>query len=430
MRFLDIFYLAYKALWTHKVRTTLLILSVTVGIATIIALTSQTEGVGMSITASLQRLGSNTLIVSIRGRTLTDQDLALMSMLEGVRKVIPIIRVMGTVNVGGSEIDVTVYGISAEDLKEILGETKIIDGTLYQDTTIPLAIVGHDIAYPNSTYSAVSVGQAITVSMRGLVPFAGGSPMQAQRLLPVILIVTSILDRYGASFLISPDSSIFIPLQAAQHAFNRGWYDMVIIKAVDVSYISAIEEGLSYIYGGNANIISPTQMAETMQNIIMQMSLLLGSIAAISLIAAALGILNMMLVTITERTREIGTLKAIGLKNKHILAQIIIEGLLIGVFGGVMGNVIGVVASYILPSITLGGMFRPGGGIQTRAGAGRFSPTPVPAAPTMSLSYEPYINPIMMIIAFILAIAVSVVSSLYPAWRAAKMDPARALKYE
>lgn len=430
MRVSDIFHLAYKSLWTHKVRTALLILSVTVGVAAIIALTSQTEGVGRSITTTLQRLGPDTLIINVRGRALTDQDLALIGALEGVRKVIPIVRGMGTVNVGGSEIDVTIYGISAGDLEEILGEIKIIDGTLYQDTIILLAVIGYNIAYLNSTYPVVSVGQAITVSMRGATPFIGGGPAQAQRSQPLTLIVTSILNRYGASFFISPDSSIFIPLQAAQQAFNRKWYDMVIVKAADVGYIGAIEEGLGYIYGETVNIVSPTQLAETLQSIIIQVSLLLGGIAAISLIAAALGILNMMLVTITERTRELGTLKAIGFKNKHILIQIVVEGFLIGFFGGLIGIIAGVVASYVMPGITLGA---PRGSLGARTGAGGFGPPPLgpaPSTPSMGLPYEPYINPTIIMIAFILAVTVSVFSSLYPAWRAAKMDPARALRYE
>jgi putative ABC transport system permease protein len=139
------------------------------------------------------------------------------------------------------------------------------------------------------------------------------------------------------------------------------------------------------------------------------------------LIAAALGIFNMMLVTVTERTREIGTLKALGFKNRHILTQIILEGLLIGLFGGVAGVVIGIAAAYMLPNIVTRGLFR-----APMPGVGRAQY----ASPVLGISYAPYINPFMVVVSFALAVVISVLSSLYPAWRAAKMDPVRALRYE
>lgn len=417
MRLYDIFFLAFRALWTHKIRTALLIFSVTVGITAMIALTSQTEGVGRSIVSMLQRLGPDTLIVNVVGRRLTDLDISIMASLDGVKKAIPVVREMGIIALGDTQVNVVMYGIASQELSEILGEIKLVDGSPYQDATVPLAVVGSQIAFPNTTSQpTVLPGQTIMVYTRS-------SPSQS---VPIVMIVTGILDRYGAMGLISPDTAIFTSIQAAQQAFNKRWYDLVIIKVSDVSYIDMVEENLRNIYGGAVNTISPTQMAQTMQGVIAQITLLLGGIAAVSLIAAALGILNMMLVIITERTREIGTMKALGFKNKYILAQIVVEGLLIGIFGGIAGIAVGIVASYTLPHLIVRGTAIP------TVTSTRLPQTRMvnPMTPTFNISYEPYINPAIVLISLALAVLVSVASSLYPAWRAAKMDPVKALRYE
>jgi putative ABC transport system permease protein len=413
VRVLDVFRLAFKALSTHKIRTTLLVLSVVVGVAAIVALTAQTEGVGRSIISSFQSLGPDTIIVNVMGRGLTEADIALISSLENVREVIPVIRETASVNLGGSTVNAVIYGISSDGLKDVLGDLKLIDGSPYPDASVPLAVVGNQIATSNTTNQLIILpGQVLTVSIRG-----GPASVASS----ITMIVSGILDKYGITGFISPDTSIFIPLQAAQQIFNRRWFNMLIVKASDPNSVDSVIEDLRNVYGGTINAMSPTQIAQTMQNVVLQMSILLGGIAAISLIAAALGIFNMMLVTVTERTREIGTLKALGIKNRHILTQIILEGLLIGLFGGVAGVVIGIAAAYMLPNIVTRGLFR-----APMPGVGRAQY----ASPVLGISYAPYINPFMVVVSFALAVIVSVLSSLYPAWRAAKMDPVRALRCE
>jgi len=413
VRVLDVFRLAFKALSTHKIRTTLLVLSVVVGVAAIVALTAQTEGVGRSIISSFQSLGPDTIIVNVMGRGLTEADIALISSLENVREVIPVIRETASVNLGGSTVNAVIYGISSDGLKDVLGDLKLIDGSPYPDASVPLAVVGNQIATSNTTNQLIILpGQVLTVSIRG-----GPASVASS----ITMIVSGILDKYGITGFISPDTSIFIPLQAAQQIFNRRWFNMLIVKASDPNSVDSVIEDLRNVYGGAINAMSPTQIAQTMQNVVLQMSILLGGIAAISLIAAALGIFNMMLVTVTERTREIGTLKALGFKNRHILTQIILEGLLIGLFGGVAGVVIGIAAAYMLPNIVTRGLFR-----VPMPGVGRAQY----ASPVLGISYAPYINPFMVVVSFALAVVMSVLSSLYPAWRAAKMDPVRALRYE
>jgi len=415
MRAKDMIILAYKSLWTHKLRTSLLILSVIIGVAAIVALTAQTEGIGKSIISSLQKLGPDTLIFNVFNRRLTDADVALIRSLDGVRDVIPIIRSEASVNIGGNIVSATIYGINIEDLEKLLGDIKVINGEIYQDSSAPMALVGYQLAYSNSSDTPMIIpGQMILVATRG--GFFSTSSATAS------LIVSGVLDSYGSMFLISPDTSIFISLQAASKMLRRTWYDMLIIKVSDPSYLDMVSETLRNIYGSTASVTSPTQIIQTTQNIVIQLSILLGGIAAISLATASLGVLNMMIVTVTERTREIGTLKALGFKDRHILMQILFEGLIIGLVGGVLGVIIGVAVSYMLPNILGGSLFRGFRAPMNIAGRG--------FGGGVAFSYTPYINPLMMLVAFALAPTVSVISSLYPAWRASKMDPVRALRYE
>ncbi|MEM2004685.1 MAG: ABC transporter permease [Zestosphaera sp.] len=425
MRPQDILFLAFKALWTRKVRATLLILSVTVGVATIVTLTSQTEGIGMNVITMLQKLGPDTIIVSASNRRITNSDVAIISMVEGVKEVIPLIRVAGTVNLGGGSVETVVYGVSSYGLKELLGDVKLVEGSHYQDAATPLALVGNQIALSNTTSQLLVLpGQVVMLSLRGgAVAVGGGGQTTSSTTIP--LVVSGVLAQYGSMLFISPDTGIFMPIQALQQALNRGWYDLLIVKAVDSSRVDVVVEGLRSIYGNSISVTSPSQVTQTMQGVITQLSLLLGGIAAISLATAALGILNMMLVTITERTREIGTMKALGFKNRHILAQIVTEGCLIGVLGGIAGIATGAVVSHIIPGLLTGGMMRQSGASAPVASRGVTS-----QIAGLSMTYTPYVNPYIVVASFTLAVAVSAVSSVYPAWRAAKMDPVKALRHE
>lgn len=183
MRTYDLLFLAFRALWTRKVRAVLLVLSVTVGVAAIVTLTSQTEGIGMSVISSLQRLGPDTVIVTAFNRRLTDSDVAVISTLDGVREVIPIVRAAGTVSIGGGAVEVTIYGVSSYGPQEILGGVRLVDGSLYQDVATPLALVGNQVAMSNTTSQLLVLpGQVIIVSVRG-----GGAMVASSAAVPLVV---------------------------------------------------------------------------------------------------------------------------------------------------------------------------------------------------------------------------------------------------
>jgi putative ABC transport system permease protein len=143
-----------------------------------------------------------------------------------------------------------------------------------------------------------------------------------------------ILAQYGSTPFVSPDSSIVIPLDELMKILSRRSYGMLIVKASDVAIVNDLSNTLNTIYRNNVQILTVQQLSETVSTIIGQFGIFLASIAGVSLSVAGLGTMNIMMITVLERVREIGVMKAIGFKNRDILLLYIVESSLIGIIGG------------------------------------------------------------------------------------------------
>jgi len=404
----DLASLAWRQLRERRLRTALTVLAVAVGVVVIIALSSQVEGVKVGIVSSLERLGPNTIVVfpTLRGSRMpvTDADIARLRGLEGVSKVIPLL--MLKVRVSGFEDPVNVIAASSRDLADLLGELRIAEGGVYLDVPAPQVLVGHDLAFDTSTgEQVVRVGQP-------LVAMLGGRSL--------MLTAVGVLDTYGTSTAVSPDTSMFVPVEYVKQFIRGAGYNLVMVKAAAVDDVDQVSELLSYTLGGRARIVPVKQVASAVSSTIAQISLLLVGIAATSFIAAGLGTLNIMMVSVLERVREIGVLKALGMKDRHVMGLYILQGFMVGGLGSAAGVVIGVALSYLIPLATGGSMAMPpvpGRGVGKLGG---FS----------ALPYTPVINPLYVLTAVLISVAVTLVASVYPSWRASRLNPVEALRYE
>lgn len=415
MRISDLIRLALRDLGQRKLRAALTMISVSIGVASIIALVSQVAGIQQSVVDTLYKLGPTTIILTPRGYQITSADVIRISELQGVARVIPIIQIPGSIYRSGQQVQVTLVGIRSSDLEALLGSIKILDGSIYPDAPVPIALVGYNIAFPpeQGGSQSIYVGQPLLVEL--------GFGQFRQR---IQLQVIGILGQYGSTPFVSPDSSILVPLDELMKILNRRSYSMLLVKASDINNVYDLSNTLNTIYGNNLQILTVQQLSEAVSSIIGQFGVLLASIAGISLSVAGLGTLNIMMITVLERTREIGVMKALGFKNRDVLLLYLLEASLIGIIGGLIGIGLGVGGAQILPIIISYSFLR------TPQQRGPGPQQGMAQQGQVSLTYTPVIPIDMTIIAFSIAVLVSMIAGLYPAWRASRMEPVRALRYE
>jgi putative ABC transport system permease protein len=174
-------------------------------------------------------------------------------------------------------------------------------------------------------------------------------------------------------------------------------------------------------FNGQVSVISSTYVLSLLSSIFSIIQLFLAGIAAISLLVAGIGIMNIMIVSLIERTREIGILKALGMKSRTVLSIFLGESVIIGLIGAVIGIATGwILANIVAIVFRSGGLFAGVGGNQAATGGGG----------AFGMAITPVLTPTVLIGALAFGIGVSVIFALYPAWRASKLKPVEALRYE
>jgi putative ABC transport system permease protein len=431
----DIFWLSYRDLNEKKVRTLLTMIMVIIGIAAIVALTSFTAGINESITASLQSLGPTAIIVSSGTSTgFTAADVGKVSSLPNVTGVTPLNIGSAILYAGNQNISVTVIGVSVQGLAQLLGgNVTVAQGSLYEDTISPAVVVGHNVAFP----STAAGQQTITIGQSATLRLASGRTGQT-----VTVPILGVLPAHGVS-LIPIDTGVFVSSQAAAVLLHRSSFNEMVVLASNLSSVNATSSLITTIYGSSARITTTSQILSTVSTIIGSISLLFAVIAGVSLLVAAVGIMNIMLMGVMERTHEIGIMKAIGFKNKHVMLVFLLQALIIGVVGGIAGIGVGAGASYTLAAAfgsgssstsastqgTSGG-FRTGGGggFQSSPGGGQGTAISSSSSSSTGLSFSPAFPIETILLALFIAIIVSIIAGIYPAWRASQMEPIDALR--
>ncbi len=454
MNMKDILALGLKGMSERRFRTILTVLTVTIGVATIVALISLVSGVTASISSSLSSIGPTTIYMSARGAgsIFTNVQVAELESLPNVSSVIPILSFSANVTtLNGESTTATIFGIENSSLESVLGSLNMESGSLYSDSAQEQGVVGYSIAFPTSSSSQeVQLDEPLYLS----------NIHASQGTITATIAPTGVLGDYGTSFFVDPDTSIFIPLSQAESIMGKYSYNILVVKATSLASTTALDTELTDIFGTSATILSVQSLTSTVESITGSLSLLLGSIGGISLIVAGVGILSIMMVSVSERTREIGILKAIGFKQRDVLVLFLSEALIIGFTGGVVGVIAGAGGSYILPAMLSGSFggssaasasastsasassssFRTssasgyggaaGSGSYRGGSAGGFG-GPAASSPTSSISsIKPVITINTAILAIALAMVISVLSGLYPAWKASKVDPIIALRSE
>jgi len=399
----DLLQLALGRLGTGKLRTALTMLGVIIGVASVVALVAVGQGATSGISSRLQGLGTNLLTVnagasfsgSTRGAagsstTLKLADAVALRSLAGVEAVAPELSTQKLVVAGTKNTTTTVIGTTA-DYPTVRAYT-IWQGSFLTsasvDAGLRVAVLGATTA-DDLGLGASAIGTDITV---------GGLPFR----------VVGILQAKGGTGFASPDDEVLVPVSTANSLLVGGSSVRSIgvsvatpdqMTTVTAEITAALRErhGLTGTAADDFTVQNQDQLLATVSSVTTLLSVLLAGIASISLIVGGIGIMNIMLVSVRERTREIGIRKAIGARGRDILAQFLIEALALSLAGGLVGIAVGLAISALIGLIAGWGFI--------------FSPLTILAAVGFSLM-------------------VGIVFGVWPASQAARLDPVVALRYE
>jgi len=429
----DIFGYAFGAIRLRKLRAGLTTLGVVIGIAAIVALLSISQGLQVTITDQLQSgFATDTLVVSPGGGgafsgfgggigggsgsdfSLLVSDVDLINDIDGVATSAAIIQEVSYVKATDQTVVAYVVGVDFATYSQIYSSTFVAEtGEILATPEANSVVVGKRVSDPWGNGTLVcTVGDVIEIVWTNTTV---RPPMNQT----VEVTVAAVLEEIGGFSLTGPsDNSVYLSIEDAQSLFGTDECDQIIVQLTsdDDETIESVSDAIEELFDDQVSVSSSTAILGIISSVFSTVELFLAGIAAISLLVAGVGIMNIMIVSLMERTREIGILKALGMKSRTVLAIFLSEAVFIGVLGAVFGIALGWLLAVVAAQIFTGG------GIAAATGEA--------AAASTGFAITPLLTPTVLLGAFGFGIAVSVIFAIYPAWRASKLKPVDALRYE
>ncbi|MGF9821191.1 ABC transporter permease [Brevibacillus agri] len=397
--------ISFRSIRANGLRSVLTMLGIIIGVAAVIAMVAIGEGTSSSVASQINGLGSNLLIVSpgqaTQGRvslgagslnTLTLADAEAIAEKESVAGVAPSVNGRAQIVWGSNNYSSMLEGTTADFLR--VRNAEVAQGRFFTNFEVTrqfnVAVVGTEVVsnlFKDTTTNPV--GQTVQINR---VPFT----------------IIGVLKSQGSSGMTNNDDRILIPITTAMSRLTGGKnVSTIYVSAASSDTMDAAQQDIRQTLRAQHNlrpqaaddfrITSQSDILSTAQEVSSSMTALLSGIAAISLIVGGIGVMNIMLVSVTERTCEIGIRKAIGAKRRDILRQFLIEAVTLSLIGGILGIAIGVGAALLISKL---------GSLAT------------------SISLTP------ILYAFLTSSLVGVIFGVYPARKAAQLKPIDALRYE
>lgn len=407
MTITDLFQETYSALLTNKVRSGLTMLGIIIGIGSVIAMVSIGQGAQGMIESSIQSLGSNLIIImpgvqsgpgsqisagrgSAQSLTLEDAD-ALQQDISVVKAVAPELSGRYQVTARGTNTNTQVVGTTTA--YPAVRNIEIDEGSFITDQNVrslsKVAVLGPSVRDDLFGQDVEAIGQTV-------------------RIKKVDFKVIGITKVKGGSGFSNPDDMIYIPVSTAQRFLaGNNYVSNISVQAINQQSMADMQDQITILLLDRHHISNPdladfstlnqADIVAAVASVTNTFTIFLGSVAGISLIVGGIGIMNMMLTTVTERTREIGLRKAVGAKSKDINFQFLSEAVMLTFVGGFIGIILGWVISLLVSHF---------------------------AGITTSISL------FSILLAFGVSAAIGILFGYYPARRAAGLNPIEALRYE
>jgi len=409
MTLLQAFIEALESLSGNKLRSGLTVLGIVIGVAAVIAMLAVGQGAQASITGSISGIGTNLLFVfrgdpgdNVRNPkplTLGDAD-ALRDQFTApsIEAVAPALQGNGVVSFGGEQTSPQLFGVTPEYFQ--VRNLNLAEGEFITEEHMlgraSVVLIGSEVAEALFGHADGVTGETVRIE---------GQPFR----------VIGVLETKGGGAFGSEDNQVIVPFTTAQSRLIRrstnDRVDIIFVQAVSGDVVTQASEEIATILrsrhrtpvgADDFTVFTQQDLLTTFQSITGILTIFLGGIAGISLLVGGIGIMNIMLVSVTERTREIGLRKALGARRRDILIQFLTESSLLSLIGGIIGIILGWLISFIVGQI----------------------------AAANETAFTPIVGTDAILLATIFSAAVGLFFGIYPANRAASLEPVEALRYE
>jgi putative ABC transport system permease protein len=392
--------IAKRNIRLHLLRSTLAMLGIVIGVVAIASMGILGNSMVLAVSDSLRTVGDSVIVTphfgvgSARGfgggmgggtstLTITEQNYLQIKRVSAPNVAIPVLQTSDRMRLGVGQDDIVaaIYGLNPDDVPDFL---KLKAGDYSRGNSG--CLVGSKFAEDNN----VKVGSRISIGTDG----DKGT-----------LRVTGIIEERGMAFDISTDSAIVVTKEWFDSAYNRNDYDKVVVKVKNLDDLPTVKTAIEKQMNKRDTIVDVMDTRKTMETIFAafgQITTFVTAIGGISMIVAGVSILNIMMMSVTERIKEIGIMRSIGAQKKEVMWMFLYEALILGIAGSLIGGVLSLVGGYAISSMML----------QT----------------TKYLFVPSSLVNIVYGVTF--GIVVCLICGIYPAWRAANLNPIDALRHE
>ena len=368
----------------HWLRSTLAIIGIVIGVVAISTLGILGNSINLMMGDVITDVGDTIIVTPAAesgSNTFSERQIDEITRAVGSNRAIPIATGAARLKMGDHTTGAMIYAMRADDIPYLLEK----ESGVYLKDTAAACMIGKQLAENNARYG-LKLGSRVQLD-------------------DDTVRVVGVLEERGMGFDINPDYAIIVPYRWFSDTFDRNDYDQVIVKVRDVDDIDAVMKSIEDRMNRRektVNVMDTRKVLESIFEMSQSLTVFLMGIGAISLIVAGVSILNVMMMSVTERIKEIGILRSIGTLRREVMRMFLYEALILGLIGSVIGGVLSIVAGFLVTAVMLND-----------------------SSYLFNVSSAAYV-----LFGMAFGIVTSVASGLYPAWNAAQLNPIQALRYE